>query len=210
MSIEQVAATDAESTRATSLDADNDRPPRAVTALLVIDVQESFRQSSTSSAISPPDIAERVHRLVEHVRSEGEHVIWILHAEPGSKTAFDPDLGHVRFIPPLEPRSDERVVVKSSHNAFTTTSLARDLTSLGVTDLIIVGIRTEQCCETTARLASDLGYRVRFVLDATATEPLPVWHGTGTIDVGEIQQRTASALDGRFCEVVTMSDILGR
>lgn len=143
------------------------------TALLVLDVQESFRaREGDWNTVSAPDIADRVDRLVDHARHAGWSVVWFLHIEPGSGTVFDPALGYVRPIDGLAPNDNEPVLRKTSHNAFTTTNLAQQLTSQGVTEVVVCGIRTEQCCETTARLASDLGYRVRFVLDATATMPL--------------------------------------
>jgi nicotinamidase-related amidase len=74
--------------------------------------------------------------------------------------------------------------------------------------VVVTGIRTEQCCETTARLASDLGYRVRFVLDATATQPLQRHDGRGRLTAAEVQERTAAALQGRFAEVVTLEEVL--
>jgi hypothetical protein len=87
-------------------------------------------------------------------------------------TTFDPASGHVRYLAPLEPAPDEPQLVKTSHNAFTTTGLQQLLTQRGITELVICGIRTEQCCETTARAASDLGYQVTFVTEATATNPI--------------------------------------
>jgi len=135
-------------------------------------------------------------------------VVWILHTEPGTGTPFDPASGHVRLIDGLVPAEGEVVMHKTSHNAFTTTNLGQHLTSHGVTDVAVTGIRTEQCCETTARLASDLGYRVRFVLDATVTMPLPRWDGGGTIGVADVLAGTASALQGRFADVVTIADVL--
>lgn len=178
------------------------------TALLVIDVQESFRQADGWPAISAPDIAERADRLVEHARSRGDHVIWVLHSEPGTSGAFDPEKGFVRLLPPLQPIDGEPTLIKTSHNAFTTTDLGRRLTSLAVTDVVISGIRTEQCCETTARVASDLGYGVTFVLDGTATHPLPLWREDESLSTVEVQRRTASALQGRFARVVTMDEHL--
>ncbi len=177
-------------------------------ALLVIDVQESFRQSDAWSTVSAPDIADRIARLVDHARSRGDEVVWILHEERGSGTLFDPALGQVRLIDGLSPKTGEPTLHKTSHNAFTTTNLAQHLTSRGVTDVTVTGIRTEQCCETTARVASDLGYAVRFVLDATATHPLPAWDGSGTMTCGEVMVRTASALHGRFADVVTIEQVL--
>ena len=178
------------------------------TALLVIDVQESFRQQPIWPQISAPDIAERVARLVDHSRERGESVIWVLHTEPGTGGPFDPESGHIELLPELKPAAGEVVLHKTSHNAFTTTNLAQHLTTQGVDEVIVTGIRTEQCCETTARLASDLGYRVRFVIDATATHPLPSWDGTGVLTTDEVIARTAAALHGRFADVVTIKDVL--
>ncbi len=180
----------------------------STTALLVVDVQESFRQRPDWADISAPDIADRVARLVDHARARGDHVVWVLHAEPGTGTVFDPDRGFVTLLPGLVPAAGEPVLTKTSHNAFTTTDLGRWLTSWGVEEVVVIGIRTEQCCETTARLASDLGYRVRFVLDATATQPLARHDGTGRLTVAEVQERTAAALHGRFAEVVTLDRVL--
>jgi nicotinamidase-related amidase len=178
------------------------------TALLVIDVQESFRQRDSWAEISPPDIAGRVARLVDHARARGDEVVWVLHTEPGTGTVFDPARGFVALLPGLTPGDGEPVLTKTSHNAFTTTNLAQWLTTHGVDEVVVTGIRTEQCCETTARLASDLGYRVRFVLDATATQPLARHHGRGRLSADEIQQRTAAVLHGRFAEVVTVDQVL--
>jgi len=184
------------------------QPGVMTTALLVIDVQESFRVRESWREASAPDIAERIGRLVDHARARGQVVVWVLHTEPGTGTPFDPTSGHVRLLDGLAPAPGEVLLHKTSHNAFTTTNLGQHLTSLGVTEVVVTGIRTEQCCETTARLASDLGYRVRFVLDATVTMPLQRWDGTGTLSAEDVMVRTASALHGRFAEVVTIEDVL--
>jgi nicotinamidase-related amidase len=179
------------------------------TALLVIDVQESFRARPADWAnVSAPDIADRVDLLVARARERGDKVVWILHTEPDSDTVFDPRNGHVRVLEPLAPRGTEPILYKTSHNAFTTTNLAQYLTVEGIDHVVVTGIRTEQCCETTARVASDLGYRVTFVLDATATVPLPRWDGRGVLDPDEVMARTASALHGRFAEVVLSEQLL--
>ncbi|BBG02047.1 MULTISPECIES: isochorismatase family protein [Pseudonocardia] len=176
------------------------------TALLVIDVQESFRaRPGDWAGVSTPDIADRVRELVRHTRARGRQVFWILHTEPGTGTVFDPAGEHVRLLPGLEPSAAEPVLHKTTHNAFSSTDLDERLRAAGVTDVVVCGIRTEQCCETTARLASDLGYGVEFVLDATATMPLPSWDGDGVLDPAQVLQRTASALQHRFATVTTLA-----
>ncbi len=189
------------------------------TALIVIDVQESFRIRPNWSAVDHPDIADRVNRLVAAARDRGDLVVWVLHTEPGTGGAFDPAEGHVRLIEGLEPREGEPIIPKTSHNAFTTTNLQQLLTERGIRELIISGIRTEQCCETTTRVASDLGYDVVFVTEATATTPLPHWTMPAdstleeiladprTLSPAVIAERTEYALAGRFATIRTLDEI---
>jgi nicotinamidase-related amidase len=175
-------------------------------ALVVIDVQESFRQRPNWRATNRPDIAERVERLVAAARGRGELVVWVLHAEPDTGGVFDPALGFVRLMDGLKPDAGEPVLTKTSHNAFTTTNLQQMLTARGIRAVTICGIRTEQCCETTARVASDFGYEVTFVIDATATTPIEL-PGGRTLGVEEIVERTEYVLAGRFATVKTVEEL---
>jgi nicotinamidase-related amidase len=190
-------------------------------ALLVIDVQESFRQRPNWAVVDHPDIADRVGRLVGGARAAGDLVVWVLHTEPGTGTVFDPASGHVRLIDGLVPEAGEPVLRKTSHNAFTTTNLQQLLTEAGVGEVVVCGIRTEQCCETTARLASDLGYRVLFVTQATATQPIPhrdapagqtvaeLLADPRTLPASEVVAGTEYALAGRFATIVTIDEVVG-
>ncbi|WAC65932.1 isochorismatase family protein [Agrococcus sp. SL85] len=177
-------------------------------AILAIDVQESFRARAAEWAeVSAPDIAERVQRVVDHGRASGDAIVWVLHEEPGSGGPFDAASGHVRLQPGVAPAAHDLRVTKRVHSAFGGTDLDARLRALGVDEVVVTGIRTEQCCETTARAASDLGYAVTVVLDATATHPHAAWGG-GTISAAEIQRATASALQDRFATVTTLDAFL--
>jgi nicotinamidase-related amidase len=190
-------------------------------ALIVIDIQESFRQRPSWQVISNPEIADRALQLVHSARAHGDLIVWVLHAEPGTGGVFDPANGHVRLIPPLEPQGGEPVLTKTAHNAFTTTRLQQLLTRHGVTELIVCGIRTEQCCETTARVASDLGYQVTFVTEATATQPIPhrdapadqtvaeLLADPRTLPASAVIERTEYALAGRFATIATVAEVTG-
>jgi nicotinamidase-related amidase len=188
-------------------------------AVIVIDVQESFRQLPNWQTISNPGIVDQVNRLVEDARLRGDLVVWVLHSEPGTGTVFDPASGFVRLMEGLSPREGEPVITKSSHNAFTTTNLQQILTTLGVRDLVISGIRTEQCCETTARVGSDLGFDVTFVTDATATSPIEhrdaprgrtvaeILADPLTMPTDDVIARTEYALAGRFATIRTVAEV---
>jgi nicotinamidase-related amidase len=190
-------------------------------ALVVIDVQESFRARPLWAAIDNPEIAKSVGILVEASRSTGDLVVWVLHTEPGTGGVFDPELGFVRLFDELVPVPGEPTIRKTSHNAFTTTNLQQILTERGVGEVIVCGIRTEQCVETTARVASDLGYQVILAIDACATNPIEDWRAPAgrtleeilndprTLSAADVTARTAYALSGRFATVRTVEELTG-
>jgi nicotinamidase-related amidase len=182
------------------------------TALLVIDVQESFRQRADDwSATANPQIVDQVTRLVAAARAAGDLVVWITHAEPGSGGVFDPANGFVRLIDDLDPIDGEPQITKTSINAFTTTNLQQQLTEHGVRELVVCGIRTEQCCETTARIGSDLGYAVTFVADATTTSGIAASADIPALSAQEIVARTVAVLAGReFATVATTDEVVAR
>ena len=73
--------------------------------------------------------------------------------------------------------------------------------------LIVSGIRTEQCCETTTRHAADLGYTVDFVTDATLTFDMVQPDGT-PLSAADITARTATVLKDRFARLCTPAQAL--
>lgn len=188
-------------------------------ALVVVDVQESFRQQPGWAAVSNPGIVEQVVRLAETFRARGEQVIWVLHAEPGTGGVFDPARGFVRLLDGLEPADGEPLITKTSHNSFTTTNLQQLLTTAAIGEVVLCGIRTEQCVETTARVACDLGYDVTVAIDATATNPIEHWDAPAgrtveeiladprTLGVDEVVARTEYALAKRFAAIRTVEEL---
>ncbi len=181
------------------------------TALLVIDAQESFRQRPDEwAATANPDAIANISRLVDHAREVGDQVVWVTHSEPGSGGVFDPAHGFVRVISDLDPQDDEIAVTKTTVNAFTSTDLEEQLRNLGVGRVIVCGIRTEQCCETTARMAADLGFAVEFVTDATTTSAIAANDGLAAVSGDEILRRTESILAARgFATVIRTADRVG-
>jgi hypothetical protein len=146
--------------------------------------------------------------------------VWVLHSEPESGGLFDPVNGHVHVVDELTPEPGEPILVKTSFNAFTTTNLHQTLTARGIRELVVCGIRTEQCCETTTRVGCDLGFEMTFVTDATATFPAPHWSAPAdlgleelladprTLPAADVVARTEYALAGRFATVTRVADLV--
>lgn len=183
--------------------------PASDTALLVIDVQESFRQRPIWAEVSDPDIVAHVDELIAQARDLGHDVVWVLHSEPGSGSVFDPAQGHVRVVEGLAPRPGEAVFTKTSRNAFTTTGLGQHLQQRGIRNIVVSGIQTEQCCETTARVGADLGYDVTFVTEATATFPITRPDTGEVLPTDAVIERTEFALAGRFARIATRETAFG-
>ena len=152
-------------------------------ALVVIDVQESFRQRPIWAYASNPDMVAPGRPAGRPPPAQrGDLVVWVLHSEPGTGGSFDPALGHVRLIDGLVARRRaSRRWSRPSHNAFTTTNLQQLLTDRGRPRASpSAASAPSSACETTARVGCDLGYEVTFVTDATATFPIPHRDAAGT------------------------------
>ena len=174
------------------------------TALLVVDVQESFRHRPYWCDSDLPFFVERMRSLIAGAQSRRIPVIQIFHVEESGpfsrKSGCVVPLRDLAFTP-------DAVFEKHSHSAFVGSGLDVWLTQHGIRRVIVCGIRTEQCCETTTRHASDLGYRVDYVSEATLTFPMLDRHGRKWTPE-EIKARTELVLDTRFARIATVEEAL--
>jgi nicotinamidase-related amidase len=102
----------------------------------------------------------------------------------------------------------DAVFHKQHHSALAGTDLAAWLIARGIKRLIISGIRTEQCCETTTRHASDSGFQVDYVSEATLTFPMTHARSGRTYTPQDIRERTELVLEGRFARIATVEETL--
>lgn len=177
----------------------------ADTALLVIDVQESFRQRPYWRTDDLPAFIDRQQALIDGAKARGIPVVQIFHVED-SDSHFSLKSGYVRKLEEIALEADA-VFHKHRHSALVGSGLDVWLVEHGIRKLIVSGIRTEQCCETTTRHASDLGYDVDYVIEATLT--FPMTHASGTIfSADDIKKRTELVLSGRFARIATVEEAL--
>lgn len=179
--------------------------PAGKAALLIIDVQASFTQMPFWTLEEVPAFQNALLRLEAGCRARNVPVVHIFHVGQGGP--FRLDSGFVEPLPWLAGTPDARFD-KHTHNAFTDTGLDLWLRRQGVARLIVTGMRTEQCCETTARVGSDIGYAVDFVTEATLTFPM-THAGTGvTFSAADIKIRTELVLAGRFARILDVDACL--
>jgi isochorismate hydrolase len=142
-------------------------------ALLAIDMQNYFQR------IAQP-VLKNILRVIQTCRPQNIPVIFTQHGH----TDPDSDGGILgrwwgelivggtedwKFLPEMKIEPNDTTIAKKRYSAFFGTDLDKILRSRGIQDLIISGVMTNLCCETTARDAFMKDYRVFFLIDGTAT-----------------------------------------
>ncbi|HEX7182418.1 MAG TPA: cysteine hydrolase family protein [Thermoanaerobaculia bacterium] len=179
--------------------------PIEQSALLVVDVQDSFKTGPRWERRSNPDFERNLDRLVRSWRAAGLPVVFMLHTDPDP--GFETTSPHFKLMDFLQAEAGEPVLVKTTRNSFTSTNLQEILDARGVRRIVVTGISTEQCCETTTRVAADLGYDVDFVTEATLTFPIADPETGEELSTDEIVRRTEYVLRGRFARIARVEQL---
>lgn len=136
-------------------------------------------------------IHTRIQSLTQDGRDRGNgHKRLNLLATPGSKEA--------EFLPEVAPKDDEIIINKTASGVFSSTNLNYVLQNLKINELIVAGVYTNECVETTIRDACDLGYLVTLVEDACTTV------------TPELHQSSINSLKDRYASVLETSEIVKR
>ena len=179
-------------------------PPDPLHALIVIDVQQGFDDPGWGRRDNPA-CEDNILRLVRAWQAAGRPIVVVRHDSASPTSPLRPGQPGNDLRPGIE---GDVLVTKSVNSAFYgTPDLQGWLDDRGIRRLTLCGVTTNHCCETTARMAGNLGYDVTFVIDATHTFDRPAPDG-GVIPAEEISRVTAANLDGEFATVVTTEDVL--
>jgi nicotinamidase-related amidase len=149
-------------------------------ALLIIDMINHFAEPSGRCFLPvAPVVSNRIRRILDVWRDMKGTIIFTRHGHSGTKDLgmmgkfytnnIDINLPESEIIKELPPLPDEKVIIKTTYDAFINTDLKGYLTNSGVSQVLITGLLTHLCCETTARSAFCHGFEVYFAADATAT-----------------------------------------
>jgi nicotinamidase-related amidase len=169
------------------------------TALLVIDMQAG------NFTYDPPihngaELLEKVCALLAKARAAGAPVVFI--QNDGPRDGIDaPGTPGWQLHPALNAQPTEAVVRKPTPDSFHATPLQEILTGLGVEQLVVCGLQTEYCVDTTVRRAFSLGYEVTLAADAHST-----WDGE-VLPAGQIIAHHNSVLGGWFAKIAGVEEI---
>jgi nicotinamidase-related amidase len=177
------------------------------TALIIVDVQKAFNDPSWGKR-NNPEAEDHIVQILDKWRATSRPVFHIQHV---SRTNLD-SLFHVskeshEFKEIIEPGKDEPIIQKTVNSSFIGTDLENRLRANGIESLVIVGLTTNHCVETTTRMAGNLGFNTYLVSDATATFDRIGPDGK-TYPAEEIHQMTMINLNEEFATIINTSALL--
>lgn len=177
-------------------------------ALVVVDAQQGFDDPGWGRRNNPA-CDDNIAALLAHWHAGRRPVVHVRHDSTDPASPLHPDSPGNRLKPYLATAPD-LLVTKSVNSSFHgTPDLHAWLLDHQVPGIVVCGITTNHCCETTARVGGNLGHDVLFAVDATHTFDRVGPDGT-TLTADELARATATNLHGEFATVVSTGQLLGR
>ncbi len=174
---------------------------------MVVDVQQGFADARHWGARDNPEAEANIGRLVAHWRRQQRPVVVVRHDSADPASPLHPS-SPGNALQPVVGSSWDLLVTKSVNSAWHgSPDLDGWLRGEGVEQVVICGITTNHCCETTARVGGNLGYDVWFALDATHTFDRVAPDGE-VVPAAVLARVTATNLHGEFATVVSTADLL--
>ena len=176
-------------------------------ALIVIDVQKGFDDEAFWGPRDNPHCEQNIAALIAHWRAQTWPIVFVRHDSQNPASPLHPDNAGHAFKEVITGDPDLLVSKSVNSSFYGTPDLHAWLQTSGIGHVVICGITTNHCCETTARMAGNLGYDVDFVIDATHTfdrvGPDGKQHRAASISA-----MTAVNLHGEFATVVRTADLV--
>ena len=171
-------------------------------ALLIIDIQNDYFPGGAMELVGSPEAGAQAGRLLEAFRAKGLPVIHMQHVSvrPGA-TFFRPGTPGMDIHACVAPRTGETVFQKNFPNSFRGTPLLEHLRAQNISKLVIAGMMTQMCIDTSTRAAADLGFECTLAHDACATRAQTF--GGVTVPAEQVQAAFMAALNGLFAKVLS-------
>jgi nicotinamidase-related amidase len=180
----------------------------ASAALLLVDVQQGLDESCWG-ARNNPRAEQQIAALLAAWRQAKWPVIHVQHMSRNTESPLRADAPGNAFKPEAKPQEGEPVFRKSVNSAFIGTGLEEYLRREDIRTLVIVGLTTDHCVSTTARMAANLDFEVVVVDDATAT-----FERTGPDGVSysaeQMHSLALASLHGEFAQVRSTRDVVAQ
>ena len=177
-------------------------------ALIVVDVQKGFENSTFWGPNYNVDADVNIAMLIDFWQGSGRPIVVVRHDSTNPKSPLHPS-NDGALKPYVEVAEQRLLVTKNVNSAFYgDPDLHAWLQKQAIKQIVIVGIQTNMCCETTARMGGNLGYDVVFVPDATDTFDLAGPDGSITLAADLASTTVTNLHGGGFARIASTQDLL--
>jgi nicotinamidase-related amidase len=178
------------------------------TALLIVDIQNDYFREGAMPLSGSTEACEKAKRILERFRADGLPVVHIQHiAARSTATFFLPGTAGAEIHNDVKPHDGETIIIKHYPNSFRETELLACLQAMSITDLVICGMMTHMCIDSTVRAARDLGFNCVVIGDACATKDIEI--NGQAVKAVEVQKSFLGALNYFYASVKTTNQYLG-
>ncbi|AOZ90939.1 cysteine hydrolase family protein [Paenibacillus crassostreae] len=178
------------------------------TALIIVDIQNDYFPNGKMELSNPEKAAVNAAKVLEWFRQNyKDNIFHIQHiaSDPGSGF-FLPDTEGVEIHETVLPLEHETIINKHFPNSFLKTELESKLKEKGLTKVVVVGMMTHMCIDSTVRAAVDLGYETTLIEDACATRDLS--YQDKVVPAEQVHYAFVGALNGMYANVISTDDFL--
>ena len=165
-------------------------------ALLLIDIQNFYFTPGVMLLHNPEEAARKAAMLLDKFRNEGKPVIHVQH------NATE----HAEIHELVKPNEGEKVIHKDYPSSFLGTGLHEYLQENNIKQLVVAGMMSHMCVDTTVRACQDYGYEVTVIEDACTTKALKF--GEKTVDAESVHAVSMALLSHEFAKVMRLEDYL--
>ncbi len=173
--------------------------------LVLIDIQNIYFTEGSYKLNHPEETAQKALEVLSFFRKSNQPVVHIKHAFNTSGYHEDKDWLN-DFYSLVQPMENEIVVEKRYPNSFLETSLQEELIKIGAEELVVVGMMTHMCVDTTVRMAQNYGYKVTVIDDACTTKTLA--YGNEIIPAETVHKVFIASLNGKFAKINTTDSFI--
>ena len=176
-------------------------------ALIIIDVQNDYFQGGKMELKNPLAPLENIKKLLAKFRDGKKEIVFIQHIAVREEAGFFiKNTSGAEIHKKISPLDSEKVIIKNYPNSFFKTDLDEYLREKGVESLVITGMMTHMCIDSTTRAAKDLGYKCVVIKDTCATRDF-IFEGN-IVTAEDIQSSFMTALGYYYAEILSCAEYL--
>jgi nicotinamidase-related amidase len=175
-------------------------------ALIMVDIQNDYFDGGKNPLYNSEKAAKNARKVLDFFRNKNLPIFHIQHINlQEGATFFLPDTNGKEIYNIVKPMPNEKVFIKHKPNSFFQTGLRDNLEKIEIKKIIICGMMSHMCIDTTVRAAKDYLYDVLVINDACTTKDL-IWENEKIL-AGNVHKTFMASLQGTFAKIINVNEL---